>query len=163
VKNVTVDGGTNTRHGKATMTTIACNRESIACDLQVTAGNTKFKATTKIWSFDPTPSTYHTPYFVGYAGHVQKALGVLEWLANPVGKAPTVKQMDFLVLTEDGKIFTFQSPVNWIEVNEPFYCIGSGADFASGALASGKTPLEAVKVASHHDINTGMGFRDYNF
>lgn len=145
------------------MTTIACNRESIACDLQVTSNNNKYKVTTKIYSFDPHPKTYHVPYMVGFSGHVQKATAVIDWLANPEGAPPKFKDGEFLALGSDGKIFVFQIPVNWVEIDQPYCAIGSGAEYARGALASGKTPLEAVKIASNHDINTGMGFQEFNW
>lgn len=36
-----------------------------------------------------------------------------------------------------------------------YYCIGSGQDFATGAMYSGANPSEAIVAASHADISTG--------
>lgn len=40
--------------------------------------------------------------------------------------------------------------------------LGSGSQFALGALAAGKTPLEAVKVAAELDCFTGGEFRVFD-
>lgn len=144
------------------MTTIAATRVAIACDLQVTGGNLKFKCKDKIYAFDGHPATYPTPYMVGYAGNVENSMAILDWLAEPTEKPPRgSKYCQFLALTNDGKIFTFQNPARWIELDAPYAAIGSGGDIALGALASGKTPKEAVLIASKVDINTGMGVKSY--
>lgn len=145
------------------MTTIACNRESIACDLQVTSGNTRFKVKTKIFSFDPHERTYNKPFMVGYCGEVEQALDVIDWLTYPDAPIPRRKKVEFLVLTQDKKIFTFYNPTQWIEFDEPSLAIGSGADYALAAMRVGKTPKEAVEVAAKLDIKTGMGIREYSW
>ena len=146
------------------MTTIACNRTSIAADLQVTYGSNKFKTKTKIYSFEPHEITYKLPYYVAFCGTVEKAYDILDWLTDPTQKMPgNANKATFLVLTQDKKIFTFHKPSQWIEVDEPYFALGSGESFALAAMALGKTPKEAVIVASKHDINTGMGFEEYSF
>lgn len=144
------------------MTTIAATKSSIACDLQVTSGDMKFKCKDKIYSFDGHPATYPTPYMVGYAGALENCMAILDWLADPTEKPPRgSKYCSFLALTHDGKLFLFQNPTKWIEIDEPYASIGSGSPIALGALASGKTPKEAVLIASKVDINSGLGVKSY--
>ena len=45
---------------------------------------------------------------------------------------------------------------HWLEIRMPFYAVGSGRDFAIGAMHCGKTPAEAVEIASKYDLKTGM-------
>lgn len=43
----------------------------------------------------------------------------------------------------------------WQVVTQPFYAIGSGADFAMGAMAAGKCAKEAVAIAAKLDAWSG--------
>lgn len=145
------------------MTTIACTRKQIASDLQVTSNGTKFKATNKIYSCPAHELTYPKPFLVGYTGTVEKAFDVIEWLAAPEGKPPGgTNSVAFLALTEDGKIFTFQKPTRWIEIDQEFCAIGSGGDLALAAMAAGKSPHDAVLIACEHDVNSGFGADSYD-
>lgn len=54
----------------------------------------------------------------------------------------------------NGKAAMCTKDLVWIEVDLPF-AIGSGAGFAIGAMAAGKTPKEAVKIAMKFDAATG--------
>ena len=149
------------------MTTIACNKTSIACDLQITYRDTqKLKCDTKITKvggpivkslFDADEA------FIGYAGSLNDWGNVLAWFHDPNTKIPRVRNGEFLALTNKKTIWHSNNFNNWIEFKEPFASIGSGSEFAVGALASGKEPIEACKVASKFDIRTGMGFRTYTF
>lgn len=42
-------------------------------------------------------------------------------------------------------------------VNGEFFAIGSGADYAMGAMAMGASAEEAVRIAARYDLNTGGG------
>jgi hypothetical protein len=101
---------------------------------------------------------------VGYTGTVQSAYNILDWLADPDEKVPKGhKDSTFLALTEDGKIFCFNNPKQWIEIDGPYYAVGSGCDFALATLSKGGTPKEAIEVAMKHDIHTGMGVQEFSF
>jgi hypothetical protein len=147
------------------MTTIAANKESIACDLQVTnlTGGYKFKVKTKLFEFENI--IFHpVPFVVGYCGDLDCIPDVMEFMKDPTNnKVPRGIKSEFLVLTKDKKLFTFVNPTKWIEVNEPYYAIGSGSTFALGSLASGKSPLEAVKNAGKFDPYTGGGYKEVKF
>jgi ATP-dependent protease HslVU (ClpYQ) peptidase subunit len=63
-----------------------------------------------------------------------------------------------LMLTNRKEFFHATTLSNWMLINQPFFAIGSGMQFAIAAMEAGKTPYEAVKIASKHDPHTGMGF-----
>jgi hypothetical protein len=149
------------------MTTIACNKYEIAGDLQYTDtnNNSKFKGSPKVFRFEPHKDTYPVcPYYVGFCGTAQDLIMIAEFFSMPDAfpKPPkNSKTLMGLVLTEKGDIFTFDSYDRWLPVKESFYAIGSGMGIASGAMAAGATPTEAIKIASKQDIYTGMGVKTY--
>lgn len=147
------------------MTTIACNKSSLACDLQFTyGGTTKFKGKTKVLPLEGKVCEDMfgvKKAFLGFAGNADQWGNVVNWFSLPEGKLPKMKNIEFLLLTDAKKIYHGTNLSNWMLIPEPFFAIGSGRGFALAAMASGKSPLEACKVASKFDINTGLGFLDY--
>lgn len=141
------------------MTTIATNRTQIAADRQVTHnGGLQFKVKSKLNSYE-NPIFYKYKFHVGLTGDTSEFSQVLDFFLDPTGykKAPAMKKGEGLILTEDGKIWTFSNPTDWMLVDQPYYAVGSGMNFAMGALAQGASPYEAIKVASKLDPLTGMG------
>lgn len=102
---------------------------------------------------------------MGYAGDLDAVPDILTFLSDITGvsKVPRVKTVECVVLTEDKKIFTFINPTKWIQVDEPYYAIGSGMQYALGALSTGHSPEEAVKAASKLDPLTGCGVKVMEF
>ena len=124
----------------------------------------KFRLKTKIFEFE-SPLLYPKPFYVGLAGTVEKFADVLEFFRDPTQykKPPSLGNGEGLILTTDGKIFTFfKDPTNWLVIDQPTYAIGSGMHFAMGSMESGATPLEAVKAAIKLDPSSGMGTTHYN-
>lgn len=59
-------------------------------------------------------------------------------------------------LMTNGKRLYFVEETGYVrEVKEKYYAIGSGADYAMGALGAGLHPLEAYKVVKRLDLGTG--------
>ena len=105
-----------------------------------------------------------TKFYVGFSGDVDGIPDVVDFYHNIEDyKKPPKVNVECLVLTEDKKLFTFVNPGKWLQIKEKYYAVGSGAQFAMGAMEAGKTPLEAVKIASKKDPMTGMGFKNYKF
>ena len=145
------------------MTTIAASKVEIACDQQAShASGLKLKVETKIHEIF-NPLIYPKPFYIGYAGDLESCHSVLEWFHSPTEKPPRTRNAECVILTKDKKIFTFANPSKWIEVKEPFYAIGSGSQYALGAMYAGKTPKESVIISSKLDTGTGMGVRVFNF
>lgn len=146
------------------MTTIAVNKHMIAGDRQYTTGNAyKMVGGPKIFEL-PTEASkllFKTnKAFVGYCGYVNTLAPIIEWLYDPSQKPPKFKKAEFnlVALTDKQKMYSTDDLSYWMEIKEPHFAIGSGYQYAIAAMESGKTPYEAVKVASKFDIYTGKGF-----
>jgi hypothetical protein len=141
------------------MTTVAVSNTQIASDKQAThSGGLKFKIKTKLYSFN-NELFWPYPFHVGMAGNIESFMDIIQYFQDPTEwkRAPKIKQGEGVLLTGDGKIFTFATPDIWIRVDQPYYAIGSGMNFAMGSMAAGSTPYEAVRYASKMDPGTGMG------
>lgn len=141
------------------MTTIAVNKNMMAGDRQFTHGSgMKLLGKTKILEV-PLPELFDAKRaFLGFAGNADVWGNVVGWLHDPTGKPPKCREVEFLLLTDRGTIMHGTNLTNWLEICTPSYAIGSGMQYAQAAMSVGKTPYEAVKVASKHDAMTGMGF-----
>lgn len=145
------------------MTTIAANKDTIACDLQFTTGTIKLKGGSKITEVGGTIAKELfgvDRVLIGYCGTAAELGNMNRWLSNPTTKPPVFRNGNMLMLSKRGLFFS-ENLIDWHPVNQKYYAMGSGGAFALGALEAGKTPLEAVKVASKHDAFTGMGFKEY--
>lgn len=149
------------------MTTIAANKTSMACDLQFSyQGNRKLKGKTKILELegDVCKSVFNTKKaFLGFAGNADVWGEIVGWFSDPTDKFPKCKNIEFLLLTNEKKLYHGTNMRNWMLLPESHFAIGSGGDYALAAMTAGKSPLDAVKIASKHDPMTGMGFLEYKF
>lgn len=149
------------------MTTIACSREEIAGDRQFTESGRKWQGKTKLFRFLPHPNTFPLcEFIIGFAGAAGAIMNIAEFFTLPdLIKPPRVKGVSGLVLTAKKEIYVFDDyPVSsWIPVTEKYAAIGTGGSIAVGAMSAGLSPLEAVKLASKHDIYTGLGFQCQHF
>lgn len=146
------------------MTTICANTSCIAADRQAThSGGMKFKIKTKLHHFN-SPLIYPVGFTVGLCGNLESFVEVMAFFESPeeYKKPPAPKGIEGMVLTDDGELFMFFNPGKWMRVDQPFYAIGSGMHFAIAALESGKTPKEAIKIASKYDPSTGNGVTVYD-
>lgn len=101
---------------------------------------------------------------IGFSGNADIWGQVVSWFSlGGECKPPSCKKIEFLMLTDKKQIYYGSSLSNWMLIPEKHFAIGSGCNFAMGAMSGGQTPLNAVKVASKHDIMTGMGFKEYSF
>lgn len=146
------------------MTTVAATRFQIAADRQLTHANgIIFKSGSKLISYN-NPQFYPTKFVVGYAGSVDLCFKILDCFNTDNWKLPKKwESVEFLVLTEDHKLFTFSDPHKWYPVENDFYAMGSGSHFAMGALQTGLTAKEAVQVACKLDRNSGFGVSSISF
>lgn len=128
------------------MTTIVCNRTSMAADKRVTGGP-MFK-TTKIFRINGS--------LIGFCGNLEAALQFVEWRRVPDAK-PEFAENSFeaLELSADGRLTYWATQLTAIDIEDEFYAIGSGASLALGAMAMGASPKRAITVAALYDSGTG--------
>lgn len=146
------------------MTTIAANRSQIAGDRCAThSGGFRFKIKSKLYTFN-SPLIYPHPFHVGMAGNIESFPDIIDFFTNPAEakKIPRLKGGEGIILTENGKLFCFSIPTIWVEVDQEYYAVGSGANFAMGAMAAGDTPEDAIKKAMRHDTGTAFGVTKIN-
>ena len=126
------------------------------------SGTQKTKCASKVFHIKPSDGE---DFYVGFAGDASEIIDVVDFFEHPevYKRAPKLRNTIGLVLTETGKIFTFQSPTNWVEVKEKYFSIGSGAMPALGAMHVGATPKQAVEAACKLDPFSGMGVKTFNF
>ena len=147
------------------MTTIAVDKNSISCDLQFSYRELKFKGKTKIITLKPKVASALfgvEQAYIGFAGNADIWGHVVSWFAVPDDSPPRCKGIEFLLLTSERKIYHGSNMTNWLELDEPYFSIGTGGHFAMGAMANGKTTKEAIQTAMLHDPMTGMGIKTYN-
>jgi len=68
-----------------------------------------------------------------------------------------------LALYQDGSLLWYGQRGYPMEIKERFFGIGSGSDFALGALSAGAGLREAVKIACKFDANSGLGIQIEGF
>jgi ATP-dependent protease HslVU (ClpYQ) peptidase subunit len=136
------------------MTTIACDKTSMACDSLTDHGNIRLLTDSKIVRVRNE--------LIGMAGLKEGSLLFVEWYKGDRKQRPQIK-IDFsvIVLNEKG-IFLYQEYFVCIKVRHDFYALGSGAEAALGAMHAGASPKEAVEIACKVNMNTGLPVRVYN-
>lgn len=84
-----------------------------------------------------------------------------DWfLGGMIGEPPEAQHSQNADWSYWGVIFTprhilvWQAP-GWVIINAPYFATGSGAEYATGAMAHGATAEEAVRAAMLHDTNSG--------
>jgi hypothetical protein len=148
------------------LTTIAVTRKEIACDLQFT-GEYKFKGKTKI--YEPTAEVCKQLFgqdyatYIGFAGKAFKIAEAVAYLASDASEKTPRLDISGIALTSNQRIFMSDNFAYWYEIGQDYIAIGSGAAYAMAALGEGASPLEACKIASKYDANTGMGYLEYTF
>lgn len=68
-----------------------------------------------------------------------------------------------LALYQDGSLLWYGPKGYPMEVKERFFGIGSGADFALGAMFAGADIKRAVQIANKLDANSGLGVQVEGF
>ena len=123
------------------MTTIACNHEMMAADSQVTDGNIKEKCI-KIFKVNGD--------IIGIAGSYSEGLAFVRWWSDKEKEKPSFSETEAIVLKPDGTIERWDGAFYPMAV-KGFQAIGSGSNFALGAMEMGADPKKAVQVACKYD------------
>lgn len=103
-------------------------------------------------------------YLLAGAGYYDDLYEVALWLSkgadeNDKPELPDRSDGDsnFLVVTkETGEAAWLTTPfLRPVPIHEEFYTLGSGGDFALGALMAGANPAKAIAIAIHLDPQSG--------
>jgi ATP-dependent protease HslVU (ClpYQ) peptidase subunit len=144
------------------MTTIACNRESMAADSRTSFGDGEFTVVDdKIERIGSA--------LVGCAGSTPAIWRFLQWFRNQErgidldsDKRPEFTEDEFhaVVLNASG-IFWYANSTYPSKIKEPFFAMGSGSQAAKAAMLCGKSPADAVAIALKCDKNSGPPVRSF--
>jgi ATP-dependent protease HslVU (ClpYQ) peptidase subunit len=135
------------------MTTVVFDGKVLAADRQLTVGDTRWGARSKIRQLPGGG------YFAG-SGESELLEEVFCWIKSgmPAGSKPELKEDDgFLALiVREGCVQFLGSRMTPTEVDAPI-AIGSGRDFALAAMKCGFSAAKAVEIAAELDTGTGGG------
>ena len=132
------------------MTTVAWDGKTLAADSQVTIGNCRGSGT-KLVSND-------RGYIAAGAGTLGEVLPWLSWVLNgmDMDERPSSLGEDSVVIIVPprGSPLWFAGSHIPTKLPRKKFAIGSGSDFAMGAMAAGADAVTAVKIAADHDVYT---------
>lgn len=134
------------------MTTIVWDGRMMVGDRQSTWGTTP-TLTRKVYRVSHPE---HGSWVFGSCGSTADCQAFARW-ANGNEQVPKFTDLRVLAVNEKGEVWTFSHEGNWAQIGTEQWAIGSGADYALGAMAYGATALEAVQIAAKLDVNTGFG------
>lgn len=130
------------------MTTIAWDGQYLAGDRKRTIRNTPMEAT-KIFR-----TTDRCLY--GTSGGSAECEAFRAWQCGS-GEKPSLTYFIAICVKPDRSVWEMEENGLWLRISRKQWAIGSGADYALGAMAAGATAREAVEIASRLDSGTGMG------
>lgn len=134
---------------------VAYDGTYLAADRQVTRGGQR-GLITKL-------TRLNTGEVLSWTGHLQNCIGMQHWYC--AGAKPNEwdkyrvdpeAAAELVILSEDG-LWTFTAGPYPVKVEDPFFAVGSGSEYALGALAMGATAEQAVEIASRFDNCCGLG------
>ena len=133
------------------MTTIAYKDGVLAADSLVTCGNSRDGSMVKI--------AKRGPVLAAAAGAIGGCSAFLDWFrGGMLGDAPVSPDGPHnwtgVLFTPDDRVLVLENGC-WTATRQAEVTMGSGAEFAQGALSMGADPVRAVKVAIMHDTQSG--------
>ena len=154
------------------MTTIAFDGKTLASDSQLTLGDLRLDShTQKIFQPNAGESWYvngERAVAFGVSGKLSAVQAVRKELASGVygyrglttdSRFPKGDSFKYLVITEAGEVYAggqySDEETPWLARVSAPVAVGSGSEYAMGAMATGTSAEYAVEIASRFDINTG--------
>lgn len=131
------------------MTTIAYDTKTVACDSQVTIGNTPMKMSKVIHCEDGT--------ILFCAGTVSEWQSFVRWWIHDrtPSNFPDAKDITIIIVHPSGTVEVVDDGFSVLDITGQRYAAGSGSDLALGAMAMGADAAKAVEVAKLYDTSTG--------
>ena len=92
---------------------------------------------------------------IGYAGAASNFEAFRNWLATgALGKFTSQDGNVFIIPPTGFSICWEDGDTPWRET-QPYWALGSGGEYAMGAMTAGATAEEAVRIACQHDTGSG--------
>jgi len=134
------------------MTTIATDGKTMASDTLLSGSFREQFDSVKLFRIDNA--------VYGISGDWGLSMAYIDWVraGRPKDDKPDASGQWNALFVKDGKIWWEGEGLRPIENGTP-NAIGSGKDFAMGAMLAGATPSQAVKIAMMLDTSTGGKIR----
>lgn len=134
------------------MTTVAYDGRMLASDKMANYGSTAIECTKIFKTVEGL--------LVGASGELDNTLPFKEWVLggrDPKSRPTLTDAFSGIVIELNGAItyYTFRLVPSTITRKQ--WALGSGSDYALGAMAAGKNAEQAICIATELDTNTGMG------
>lgn len=107
---------------------------------------------------------------VGGAGDLSVLMALFHWYEQgadpknlPDGQRDKDRWSSLLIITPEKKIYKIEQDGYPFLINEPFFAIGTGRDFAIATMLLGFSARKAVQVASKYDAGCGLGVDTLTF
>lgn len=133
------------------MTVIAWDGTTLAVDSLVTFDNRR-SYTDKLFK--------NGNEVIAVTGNMDVCMNMLaRYKAGNVDLSDHIPQAEYnesrlVIASRDGVVWMGEGGF-LVKVNDPFFALGSGADFAIAAMHCGKSAVEAAEIACIYDINCG--------
>lgn len=141
------------------MTTIAWDGHTLAADRQVTFFGTPIP-TTKVFKVRAPNGSF---VLYGCAGKSDEIAAFNRWIAGKQPDRPELSELNIIAIDQERRIWCALEKLNWFQVQSKVWSIGSGADYALGAMYFGASATKAVEIASLLDTSTGFGIDAVTF
>jgi ATP-dependent protease HslVU (ClpYQ) peptidase subunit len=141
------------------MTTISWDGRSMAADKQMNTGNMKHQ---HVGSKIRRGTYREAPALYGGSGTTVFFSAVIDWLmaGEPPDHRPELPGSEdtftVIVATPSG-VFEYIDSLRPIFLGDITWAIGSGAEYAFGAMDAGACAKRAVEIACGRDCSSGMG------
>lgn len=136
------------------MTTIAYKDGVLAADTLITCGDHRDGYTEKVKRIGGV--------LLAAAGSAIQADRFFEWAqrgfhpADRPSDIPEDEKCNWLRVESDGSLSVWANGSSWkTKPMDGMYALGSGSEYALGAMAAGASPEEAVRIAMKFDTKTG--------
>lgn len=146
------------------MTCVAWDGKTLSADKMASDGANHFTVT-KIFR--------HEDLLVGFAGTICLGYAMRQWVINgcKVDEFPAMQATDdfadMIIVSKQtrGKpiVMVYEQTPYPYQIEDKFYAIGSGRDFALAAMHLGKTAKEGVAIASIYSRSCGNGIDTLTF
>lgn len=148
------------------MTTIAWDGKTLAADRCSTAGYVQ----TEVHKLYKGKWHDGQDVLIGFCGSGEFAHAIRLWLTGNLMERPKFGDYDVnkgdavgLLVDRSGNVFKITANLHLLPFHEPFYAMGSGAEYAFGAMEAGATAETAVAIAAKRCPGTGLGVDTVKF
>jgi ATP-dependent protease HslVU (ClpYQ) peptidase subunit len=136
------------------VTVVAWDGKTLAADRQATRAS-MVRAVRKVFRL-------RGGELVGICGLEAAGRELIRWYEegqDPAKYPPMQNTSDWarLIVIRSKEILEFEQRPVPLRVREGFFAWGSGSDFAMGAMATGASAVEAVRIASRFSADCGLG------